>query len=54
VDRRLALARSAGEILVHRNMPARPAPFRNAIAPYREDLVVYVECIFTWYTILLR
>src|SRR5882724_8101330 len=33
---------------------ARPAPFRNAIAPYREDLVVYVECIFTWYTILLR
>src|ERR687886_946637 len=38
-----------GEILVHRNMPAGPEPFLKAIAPYREDLVVCVECIFTWY-----
>jgi transposase len=38
-----------GEILVHRNMPAGPDPFLRAIAPYREDLVVCVECIFTWY-----
>jgi transposase len=38
-----------GEILVHRNMPARPDPFLKAIAPYREDLVVCVECLFTWY-----
>lgn len=38
-----------GEILVPRNMPARPDPFLKAIAPYREDLVVCVECIFTWY-----
>jgi transposase len=37
-----------GEILVHRNMPAGPDPFLKAIAPYREDLVVCVECIFTW------
>ena len=26
-----------------------PEPFLKAIAPYREDLVVCVECIFTWY-----
>jgi transposase len=38
-----------GAILVHRNMPAGPDPFLKAIAPYREDLVVCVECLFTWY-----
>jgi transposase len=38
-----------GEILVHRNMSAGPEPFLKAIAPYREDVVVCVECIFTWY-----
>ena len=32
-----------GEILVHRNMPAGPAPFLKAMAPYRGDLVVCVE-----------
>src|SRR5262249_15613045 len=26
-----------------------PAPFLKAIAPSREDVVVCVECIFTWY-----
>lgn len=30
-------------------MPAGPEPFLKAIAPYREDVVVCVECIFTWY-----
>jgi transposase len=39
----------AGEVLLHRNMKASPEPFLKAIAPYREDLVVCVECIFTWY-----
>jgi transposase len=38
-----------GEILLHRNMKAAPEPFLKAIAPYREGLVVAVECIFTWY-----
>src|SRR4029434_4821749 len=39
----------AGEILVHRDMKASPETFLKAIAPYREDIVVAVECIFTWY-----
>jgi Transposase len=30
-------------------MKAGPEPFLNAIVPYREDLVVCVECLFTWY-----
>ena len=38
-----------GEILVHRDMKASPETFLKAIAPYREDIVVAVECIFTWY-----
>ena len=38
-----------GEILLHRNMQAAPEPFLKAVAPYREGLVVAVECIFTWY-----
>jgi transposase len=39
----------AGEIMLHRNMKASPEAFLKAIAPYREGLVVAVECIFTWY-----
>jgi transposase len=38
-----------GEIMLHRNMKTSPEAFLNAIAPYREDVVVAVECIFTWY-----
>src|SRR6266540_3549768 len=45
----LCLVNREGEILVHRNMPAGPEPFLKAVAPYRADLVVCVECIFTWY-----
>ncbi len=40
---------SEGTVLLHRNMPCDPEKFLRAIAPYREDLVVAVECIFTWY-----
>jgi hypothetical protein len=38
-----------GEIVVHRNMKASPDALLKVIAPYRDDLVVAVECIFTWY-----
>ena len=40
---------SNGEILVHRNGPASPEHFLAVIRPYREDVVVSVECMFTWY-----
>ena len=45
----LCVLNQDGEILVHRNMPAGPERFLKAVAPYRTDLVVCVECIFTWY-----
>lgn len=37
-----------GEILRHRHMKTSPETLLKAIAPDREDLVVAVECIFTW------
>jgi Transposase len=37
------------EIMLHRNMKTSPDAFLKAIEPYRDDLVVAVECIFTWY-----
>jgi transposase len=39
----------AGQVLVHKNLRATPEEFMAVIAPYRDDLVVAVECIFTWY-----
>ena len=38
-----------GEILVHHNYTANPETFLKVIAPYRDDIVVAAECIFTWY-----
>ncbi len=38
-----------GQVLFHKNMRSRPETFLDAVAPYREDLVVAVECMFTWY-----
>jgi transposase len=45
----VCILNQAGDILLHRDMQASPEPFLQAIAPYREDIVVAVECIFTWY-----
>jgi transposase len=38
-----------GVVLLHRNLVCNPQVFLSAIAPFREDLVVAVECIFSWY-----
>lgn len=38
-----------GNILVHRNINAGPEDFLKVIAPYRDNLVVGVECMFAWY-----
>ncbi len=35
--------------MLHRNMKTHPESFLQAISPYRDDLVVVVECMFTWY-----
>ena len=38
-----------GEIVIHRHMKTDPAALLKVIAPYRADLVIAVECVFTWY-----
>ena len=45
----LCILNQGGEVLLHRNMRANPDAFLKAVGPYREDLVVAVECMFTWY-----
>ena len=47
----LCVLNQEGKVLLHRNLPTDPDGFLAAVAPYREDLVVCVECIFTWYWI---
>ena len=38
-----------GNVLVSKNIASAPEPFLELIAPYREDLAVAAECMFTWY-----
>jgi transposase len=37
-----------GTKLVHQNWPTTPEAFLRVGAPYRDELVVGVECMFTW------
>ena len=39
----------AGKVVFDRDLPANPAAFRDAIAPFRDGLVVGCECMFAWY-----
>ena len=47
----LCILNKEGEIVLHRNIKTDPDVFLKTIVPYREDVVVAVECIFTWYWI---
>ena len=38
-----------GKKLLHQDYPADPQRFLQAIAPFRDDLVVGCECTFSWY-----
>ena len=38
-----------GEIMRHRHMKTSPETLLKSIAPSRADMVVAVECLFTWY-----
>jgi len=40
---------SAGEIVLHKNIPTKPKTFLRLIKPYRDGLVVGCECMFSWY-----
>jgi transposase len=38
-----------GTILAHKNISASPPALLAIVAPYRDDLIIGVECMFTWY-----
>jgi transposase len=45
----LCILDHAGTIVLHKEVPAEPAAFLEAISPYRDRLVVACECLFCWY-----
>jgi transposase len=42
---------AGGNVRVHQNIHTNQEAFLHVIAPFREDIVVAVECMFTWYWI---
>ena len=47
----LCILDEKGDVRLHQNMDTDREVFLKAIAPFREDVVVAVECMFTWYWI---
>jgi transposase len=45
----LCVLDATGQVTLDRNVAANPSAFLQAIAPFRADLVVGVECMFCWY-----
>ncbi len=45
----LCIINNSGEILLHRNIKTDREIFLQAINPFVKDIVIAVECIFTWY-----
>jgi Transposase len=45
----VCILRQDGEVVLHRHMPARPDALLKAIAPYRDHMVIAVDCLFPWY-----
>ena len=37
------------QVVLHRDFPTDPAVLLDALAPFREDLILGVECMFSWY-----
>ncbi|MBW2169394.1 MAG: IS110 family transposase, partial [Deltaproteobacteria bacterium] len=45
----LCILDAEGEVRLHRNIKTDRDVFLKVIEPYQEDIVVAVECMFTWY-----
>lgn len=45
----LCILDHAGHIVLHKDIAAEPAAFLEAVAPFRDNLVVACECLFCWY-----
>jgi predicted NBD/HSP70 family sugar kinase len=44
----VCIVNQAGDIVVRRHLPTSPEALLKTIAPSREQMVIAVECIFTW------
>ena len=47
----ICIMNNEGKILIHKNMATTAENLIDVIEPYRSDVVLAVECIFTWYWI---
>src|SRR5436309_3377141 len=45
----LCVLDQAGNVVFDKNLPCRPETLLRAIAPFRDGLVIGVECMFAWY-----
>ena len=45
----VCILNDAGEIVLHRNLPTDGEVLKRTLAPFRDGLVVGVECMFSWY-----
>jgi len=45
----VCILNNEGEIVLHQNIKSQAEPFIELIAQYRQQLIVGVECIFSWY-----
>jgi transposase len=45
----LCILDAAGQVVYDKNLAADPDAFLKAVAPFRDGLVVAVECLFCWY-----
>jgi len=45
----LCILDHTGAVVYDRNLPCRPDAFLQAVAPFRDGLVVGAECMFAWY-----
>jgi transposase len=45
----LCILDQAGKVVFDKNLPSRPEALLRAVEPFRDGLVVGVECMFAWY-----
>ena len=45
----LCILDHAGTVVFDKNLACRPETLLRALEPFREDLVIGVECMFAWY-----
>jgi hypothetical protein len=48
----VCILNQAGEIVLHKNIKANPQALIDTIEPYRDNLVIGVECMFTWFWVV--